>query len=43
MTVIHAGFRRALAFGGGFVAGCAIARMAMRGLQSPTRRRGAPT
>jgi hypothetical protein len=43
MTVVPAGFRRALAFGGGFLAGCAIARMAMRGLHPPARRRGAAT
>jgi hypothetical protein len=44
MTLAHDGLRRTLAFGGGFLAGCAIARMAMRALRPPAaRRRGAAT
>jgi hypothetical protein len=44
MTGVHDGLRRTLAFGGGFLAGCAIARMAMRALRPPVaRRRGAAT
>ena len=44
MTVVHAGLTRTLAFGGGLLAGCAIARMAMRGLRpAAARGRGAAT
>jgi hypothetical protein len=43
MTVVHSGARRALAFGGGVVTGCTVARIAMWMLRPAVRKRGAPT
>ncbi len=41
MNGVHSGARRTLAFAGGVLAGCAIARMAMRAIGPATRKRGA--
>jgi hypothetical protein len=43
MTVRRAGVCQALVFGGGFLTGCALVRLAMRGLPPAARKIGAPT